>query len=118
MEEIDDWKNFQEVANESQCIVFVKCVETKKNKSNGTVHKVKLVAWGFEETEKDSIRKDSPTYCKENFGLILSIIFSLNLKVYSLGTKSAFLQGQTIKRNVFIKPPSETIIDTNNCTIA
>ena len=59
-----------------------------------------------------SERKDSPTCCKENFRLILSIIISLNWKVHYLDIQSAYLQGQALKTNVFIKPPSEE--DTKN----
>ena len=38
------------------------------------IYKARLVARGFKEIEKDSIREDSPTWCKRNFRIILSII--------------------------------------------
>ena len=83
-------------------------VITKKNKIKENIYKARLIARGFEEIEKDNIRKDSPTRYKE----ILSIIVSFEWKIYSLDIKSAFLQGQPINRNVFFNPQHE--VDTIN----
>ena len=83
-------------------------VITKKNKIKENIYKARLIARGFEEIEKDNIRKDSPTRYKE----ILSIIVSFEWKIYSLDIKSAFLQGQPISRNVFFNPQHE--VDTIN----
>ena len=79
MKEKENWKvhkTFQEVANEGQSIISVKWVVTKKNKTKGNIYKARLVARGFEEIEKDNIRKDSLTCCKENFRIILLVIVS------------------------------------------
>ena len=64
MEETDNWKNdkiFQEVSNQGQRTISFRWVVKKKNISKRGVCKSRLVARGFEETEEDSIRKDSPT---------------------------------------------------------
>ena len=72
-----------------------------------------FIAHGFEEIEKDTIiRKDLQTCCKQNFRIILLNIVSFDWKIHSLDIKSAFLQGQPINRNVFLKPPPE--VDTIN----
>ena len=70
-------------------------------------YKARLVAPGFEELDRDNIRLDSPTSCKENFRLVLTIIVSHKWKIKSLDIKSAFLQGQPINREIFLKPPIE-----------
>ena len=93
MEEISNWKDhkvFEEVVDEDQNTVSVRWVTTKKNKDDEPVYKACLFIRGFEETEKDEIRKNSTTCCKENFGLILS---------------SAFLQGHPISCDIFVKSP-------------
>ena len=115
MKEIENWKvykTFQKVANEGQSTISVRWVVPKKNKAKGNIYKARLVARGFEEIEKDNIRKDSPTCCKENFRIILAIIVSFEWKIHSLDINSALLQGQPINRNFFLKPPTE--VDTIN----
>ena len=69
-------------------------------------------ARGFEEIEKDEIRKDSPTCCKENFRLILSLVITKNWKINSLDIKSAFLHSQPILRDIFVKSPKD--VNTTN----
>ena len=113
MKKIENWKvhkTFQEVANEGQSTISAGWVVTKRNKTKENIYKARLVSRSFEQIEKDNIRKDSPTCCKENFRVILSIIVSFEWKIHSFGIKSAFLQGQLISRNVFLKPPPEVDI--------
>ena len=82
-----------------------------KKQTEGNIYKARLVARGSEEIKKDNIRNDSPTCCKKNFIIILSMFFFLfEWKIYSLDIKSAFLQGQTVNRNVFLKSSPE--VDT------
>ena len=64
-----DHKVFEEVVDEGQNTVSVTWVITKKNKDDEPVYKARLVVRGFEETEKDEIRKDSPMCFKENLDL-------------------------------------------------
>ena len=73
------------------------------------VVKARLVACGFEE--EALWRTDSPTCCKENLRIVMSIITSKFWKINSLDFKCAFLQGNRIDRNIYVKPPSE--IQTN-----
>ena len=92
MKEISNWKHhkvFEEVVDEGQNTVSVKW--GKKDKDDEPVYKARLVVRGFEEIEKDEIRKDSPTCCKENFRLILSLVITKNWRINYLNIKSAFL---------------------------
>ena len=65
------------------------------------------MARGFEEGEDSSIRRDSPTCTKESLRLTLVTIASKGWRIGSLDIKSAFLQGQKIERDVYLKPPKE-----------
>ena len=64
------------------------------------IYKSSLVAKRFEEGNSNNIRKYSPTCCKDNFRLVLSIIVSNSWIIHSLEIKSAFLQGKKIYRDV------------------
>ena len=76
------------------------------------VIKARLVARGFEEENLNDIRKDSPTCSKENLRIVLAIISSHQWQASSLDVKSAFLQGNQIDRDLYLKPPKEA--DTGN----
>ena len=71
------------------------------------VIKARLVARGFEEENLNEIRKDSPTCSKENLRIVLAIISSHQWQASSLDVKSAFLQGNQIDRDLYLKPPKE-----------
>ena len=70
-------------------------------------YKARLLARGFEEENLVEIRKDSPTYCKENFRVLLLLIIANKWKIHSLDIKSAFLLGKKIDRDVYLRPPAE-----------
>ena len=112
--EFENWKDhkvFEEVENEGQRVISVRWVINKKNKNQKLSYKARLVTRGFEELDKDNIRTDSPTCCKENFRLVLTIILSHKWEIKSLDIKSAFLQGQPINSKIFLKPPKEAGTD-------
>ena len=67
--------------------------------------KARLVARGYEDNNSD--RTDSPTCSKMNLRLIVAIAASKNWQINSLDVQSAFLQGQKMERDVFLKPPPE-----------
>ena len=71
------------------------------------IYKACLVVRGFQEEKLNISRKDSPTCCKDNFHLVLSIIVSNSWITHSLNIKSAFLQGKKIYCDVYLKPPKE-----------
>ena len=64
-------------------------------------YKARLVARGFEESNLNEIRKDSPTCCKQNFRLLLAIVVTNKWKVHSLDIKAAFLQSDKINRDLW-----------------
>ena len=110
MMEFKNWQThnvYEEVPDNGQNCISVKWVITKKIKNGESVTKARLVARGFEEYNLDEIRKDSPTCSKENLRLILAVISSLHWKINSLDVRAAFLQGNEIDRDVYLRPPRE-----------
>ena len=68
------------------------------------------MARGFEEGEDSPIERDSTTCTKES--LRLTLVTALKgWRIGSLDIKSAFLQGQKIERDVYLKPPKEAGTD-------
>ena len=108
--ELNSWIKYnvyEEVEDRGQNVVSVRWIISQKFKDNEMKYKARLVARRFEVDNLNSIRKDSPTYCKDNFRLTLSIIISNKWTVRSVDVKSAFLQGKGIDRDVYLKPPKE-----------
>ena len=89
--------------DDGQQIVFVKWVITQKTEKDVLKVKACFVARGFEEVGK--IRNDSLTCMKESIHVALYVMVPKEWKCQSLDVKAAFLQGKTIDRDVFIKPP-------------
>ena len=52
-------------------------------------------------------RVDSPTCFKSNLRLIIAISASRNWRINSLDIQSAFLQGENMTSDIFLKPPKE-----------
>ena len=96
---------FEEVPNLNQKTISCQWVMTQKYVNDKRVIKSRLVARGF--LEKDNMRKDSPTATPESLRLMLSVTMSKGWRLNSLDFKSAFLQGDEIKREVYLKPPRE-----------
>ena len=67
--------------------------------------KARLVVRGYEEDEK--VRSDSPTCNKENIRALLAIAVANDWSIKALDIKAAFLQGKSIDRDLYIKPPKE-----------
>ena len=67
--------------------------------------KARLCARGFEEDK--FFRTDSPTSTREGLRMVLATIASQNWSIKSIDVKAAFLQGNSIARDVFIRPPIE-----------
>ena len=59
------------------------------------------------ELGKDNLRADAPTASKEALKLALMISANKNFKVKAGDIKSAFLQGENINRELFVRPPKE-----------
>ena len=108
-EELDKWKSFktyEEVPDNGQKSISTKWVCTRKIKGGSVYYKARLVARGFEENS-EHLKKDSPTCSKESLRISLAIISCYKWKLHSIDIKSAFLQGNPMEREVYIKPPKE-----------
>ena len=109
LRELESWKQnnvFEEVENKGQDLISVKWIITEKLKNGEKIIKARLVARGFEENS-DKLQCDSPTCSKDALRISLTLISSFNWTCYSLDIKTAYLQGDEIKRNVWLKPPRE-----------
>ena len=108
IKEIESWKEnevYVEEIEDGQTLLSVRWVVTEKVKNDKTVTKARLVVRGFEEMFQD--RTDSPTCSKDSLRLSLWIMSHMKWKCQSIDVRSAFLQGQEIERNVFVRPPPE-----------
>ena len=107
--EIQNWNDnhvYEEVEDKGQKVTSSRWVITEKIKNGNTVTTARLVARGFEENSEE-IRKDSPTCSKEGVRILLSIAASENWECHTEDVKAAYLQGNQIEREVFLKPPSD-----------
>ena len=78
---------------------------------DGIKPKARLVAQGFEEDNLSEIQKYSPTCSKDTLRAVLSIICQRKWNLQSIDIKTAFLQGDSLKREIFVKPPPEAQCD-------
>ena len=102
LQKLLDFNTYQEVEDKGQDTISTRWVITTKN---GTV-KARLVARGFEEYH--FIEKDSPTIGKGAMRVFLTIASSRKWRVKTTDIKSAFLQGEKLDREVYIRPPGES----------
>ena len=68
--------------------------------------KSRLVARGFEE-KSNNARTDSPTCSRQSLRMGFVTASTMSWMIQSLDITSAFLQGNSIERNVYLKPPPE-----------
>ena len=59
------------------------------------------------EVGKENLRADAPTASKEALKIALMISANENFKVKAGDIKSAFLQGEKMDRELFVRPPKE-----------
>ena len=107
--EIEKWNEYEvytEVEDVGQKSISTRWVNTVKE---GAI-KSRLVARGFEDTELKE-RVDSPTCEKSNLRLTIAIAASMGWRINSLDVQSAFLQGEEVEGDIFIKPPKEMNTD-------
>ena len=73
LRELENWKNnnvYHKIEDDGQSQVSVRWVITEKIVEGVVRAKSRLVACGFEEIGSNCIRKDSPTFGKENLRII------------------------------------------------
>lgn len=95
-----------EVDDIGQFVLSVRWVLTEKLKEGETITKARLVARGFEENT-ENLKKNSPTCDKESVRLLLALASINSWDCHTVDIQSAYLQGNKIEREVFLKPPSE-----------
>ena len=97
---------FETVEECGQPFVTCKWVITEKMKNGEKVVKARLVARGFEENIHNA-RTDSPTCSRQSLNIAFATASAMKWILQSLDISSAFLQGNGITRDVFLKPPAE-----------
>ena len=106
MQNMIDNRVFEWVEDQGQSTVSCKWVLTEKVKYDGSSFvKARLVARGFEES--NYARTDSPTCSKQSIRMIFTTASCMSWELYTLDVTSAFLQGNKMEREVYVKPPLE-----------
>ena len=101
LKKLQEYEVCEEVDYEGQDCISTKWVITVKNGKR----KARLVCRGYEE--QALVRRDSPTVAKAGIRVLLMTSATKRWRVRSTDIKSAFLQGNELERDVFIKPPKE-----------
>ena len=97
---------FEVVENKGQRYISVRWVITEKMINGVLVIKARLVVRGYEE-DTENMQKDAPTCSKEAIRILITIASTMHWHCHTIDVKSAYLQGDTIKRNIYLKPPKE-----------
>ena len=113
-EELKKWEKFaafETVEDIGQEKIDCRWVVTKKEEHDGQKvdFKSRLVIRGFKETEDP--RSDSPTAAKETNKIVTAIAANEGWKITSIDVTSAFLQGASLTRDVFVEPPKEVKVE-------
>ena len=109
--EISKYKSFgafKEVDDAGQKSIPTRWVVTDQAGSGkDELYKARLCMRGDLERGKENIRSDAPTASKEAIKLTLAIAANEGFAVKSGDIKSAYLQGEFVDREIFVKPPKE-----------
>ena len=108
--ELDNWKNhnvYNEMDDMGQQCISMRWVKTLKEDEEEIKKKARLVVRGFEEDCLEDLKKNSPTCDKSSLRIILSVMKRKRWELNSIDIKTAFLQGEKIQREVFVRPPKE-----------
>ena len=98
---------FEVVDDEGQSTISTKWIFHDKTDDKGDkLVKGRLVARGFEERLVDK-KIDSPTCSRQSLRLELIAASSMDWEIHSMDISAAFLQGNQLKRPVFVRPPAE-----------
>ena len=107
--ELQSWMEndvYEEVDDIGQKAISTRWIVTEKIKGEEKICKARLVARGFEE-EMAEWEKDAPTCNAETLKFCLATMKIKKWACYSLDVKTAYLQGDQIQREVYLKPPRE-----------
>ena len=107
--EIQNWIDnevFEEIEDSGQQTISVRWVVTEKAPNDKPETRARLVARGFEE-ETTQLKKDSPTCSRETVNLVFWVASGNKWHCHTVDVKAAYLQGDDIKREVYLRPPKE-----------
>lgn len=110
MKELKSWKDnevYEEEPDEDQRTMSIRWIVTEKREEGKRICKARLVARGFEEKNKE-MKTDAPTCSPEILKLCLSVMMMKNWECQTIDIKTAYLQGDVIDRDLYIRPPVET----------
>lgn len=94
------------VPDMGQKCISARWVITEKSMNGKKIMKAHLVARGYEE-DSHNLKTDSPTCSHEAMHLVLLTALVMMWQVETLDFTSAFLQGNMLEREVFLRPPSD-----------
>ena len=77
--------------------------------------KARLVIRGFQDIDEYIVISESPTAHIESLKIMLALLPTLNLRPKKMDISTAFLQGKSLCRPVFVKPPPEAEVDKSKC---
>jgi hypothetical protein len=106
LEKLHHFNTFEVVKYQGQNTISTRWIITGEDSNT----RARLVAKGFEEHA--FIPSDSPTIGKGAVRMFLTVPASQNWNVKTTDIKSAFLQGDCLQRDVYIKPPKESAAPT------
>ena len=101
LKKLEHFGSYEEVEDEGQFKISTRWVLWLKEDEI----RARLTARGYEE--QNNMPRKSPTISKQTFRTFLAISSSLGYEIKTTDIKSAFLQTNRLKREVFIKPPKE-----------
>ena len=106
--ELKAWHEFtamKEVDDQGQQTISYRWVLVEKMIKGSIRVKARLCARGFEESIQ--VQTDSPTGNKENLRLLIALAASQGWEIKTVDFSNAYLQGEKLKREVYMEPPPE-----------
>ena len=97
---------FEQIPYKNQRTISSKWVFTQKNIDGKSTVKARLVARGFEENS-EGYRTDSPTCSKYALRTVMMTASVKRWRINSIDVASAFLQGNKIDREIYLRPPTD-----------
>jgi hypothetical protein len=103
----EKFEAFEEVDDQGQHRIPIRWVITEqKDDGKNQPFKARLCMRGDLEKGKENVRADSPTASKETLKLALIVAANEGFNVKAIDIKSAFLQGKSLERQIYVSPPA------------
>lgn len=101
---------FEVVPFKNQTTISSRWIITEKVVGEEKRVKARLVARGFEE-DSSLLVKDSPTCSRESLRLLFLTASMMSWELQSIDVTAAFLQGDPIEREIYLRPPKDVCPD-------